>query len=375
MVLAMVMRGVFDGQAHVRIGGDAIHYLRMAQEPFSAVPQPYASRLLSPMMARSIHGLGAERWGWDASWVSLTFAALFLAAVTIRRFLAATLRLDGWTATALVLCLVFNYCWSLFLFEDPFLPDPLNNLFWALAIAALFSDRFKTFLALLVIGSLNKEVILLLTPLYPVLMLARYGSLRHRAFVTSLLGALGVLLLYVGYRLILVRWLHPVEIVGGPIPGRSPADLLMTAVQYHQKDLVFSYRTFHFLWVLFVFALYELHRRGGWRNRYLLGSVTLLAMLLTARLFATDADRVLVMAAPLICGLTAALTAARQQPGDYRLPILLLLASMALQIGWVAETSWQTVLDLVVVLFFVAGRRTLGLDQLSPATLGELDRR
>jgi hypothetical protein len=370
---ALIMRATLTGGQHQAISGDAVHYIAMAENPLADIPLPFSLRTLTPAAVRAIHAVGRSRWDWDFAWITFTFMALLVACAFFRRLLLVALRVDGFTANVFTVCLIFNYCYSLFLFENPFLVDPLNNAFWAAALYWLFTDRYGRFMAVVALGAANKEAILILAPLYPLFMLLRHRTLLNRVVIRSLIATIGLGVLYLVYRAVMVQLLYGGQSASHHSGAQSLKDIVLFSLGF-QKDVRQVYSVFHVFWFIAVVTLYELHSRTAWRNRYLVSSVYLLFTLGAARLFASDADRVFVMAAPLVLALGAAFCSARGGNRGSRFLLVLMFASVAQHAGWVHDVQTKILLDIGILYAFVTWLRRLDLGQIPAETLRELTR-
>lgn len=354
LILALIMCGSFGGefyQYYLSARGDGANYIQMAQETFAPVENPFALRILSPLF---VHIVKKNSFlGWDATWYLLTFSALFASAAMLYGFMRRHLKLSALISTFFVLFLLHTSCYTQFHFHDPFRIDPLNNLLWIAALYALFSDRYKTFCLILMIGFMNKEVILFLAPLYPLFMVIRHGKLLHRDVGKSVLAIGAVVLAFFAYRTALVHRLGT-DYTMMAAYERSALATVTDAVE-HQKGIYAIIFVFSFLWVFFFYGLYELFRTYGWRNRYLIGSLYLFAALLFGRLFARDANRVFSMMAPLLIPISGVFFSSHiTRKGYLWLPILL-LAYAAINLGWVPQKEYQIMISIVVLCAMAVG--------------------
>jgi len=122
------------------------------------------------------------------------------------------------------------------------------------------------FFAIVAVGSVNKEVILALAPLCPLLCLVRYGSLRSRSFWLAVAGVLAVFAAYGLYRHFAAQAIGPAsQSAMLTAYGRTRFGTVLDAIE-NQKGIYELFGVFHFLWLLFAFLLYRLHARDGWRT-------------------------------------------------------------------------------------------------------------
>src|ERR1700693_2173597 len=117
-------------------GGDARFYIQMSQHTFAHVPNPFAFRLLSPLIVHELKKLPGL--GLGSSWKFLTFTATYIALIVFFKLLYHQFKLSLFTSTIFTLMLACTYNYTLFNYYDTWLVDPLNNLFYMLAIYFLF---------------------------------------------------------------------------------------------------------------------------------------------------------------------------------------------------------------------------------------------
>ena len=373
LVLALIMCGSFGGEFYdyfLRAQGDGANYIKMANETFAPVENPFALRVLSPLIVHVVKK--NSPLGWDATWYLLTFSALFGSAAVLYSFMRDHLKISALVSAFFVLFLLHTSCYTQFHFHDPFRIDPVNNLLWIVALSCLFTDRYKTFCWVLVVGFMNKEVILLLAPLYPLFMVIRYGKLLHRDVGKSMLAVGAVVLAYLAYRTALVHRLGA-DYTMLAAYERSAFDTIRDAVE-HQKGIYAIFFVFSFLWVMFFYGLFEIFRKYGWRNRYLLASLYLFAALLFGRLFARDANRVFSMLAPMVIPVSALFFSCRTKLKGYLWLPIMLLAYAAINLGWAPQKHHQVALCMVVLVVLAAGRQKAGAEELLAKLPEELGR-
>ncbi len=372
LVLALIMNGSFGGEFYAYRAADrcdGANYIKMAEETFAPVENPFALRVLSPLIVHVVKK--NSPLGWDATWYLLTFCAIFASAALVFRFMRYRLRIGALVSTFFVLFLLHTSCYTQFHFHDPFRIDPMNNLLWIVALYALFSDRYRIFCMTLIVGFMNKEVILLLAPLYPLFMWIRHGKLRHWDVGKSILAVMGIVLAYITYRTAVVHRLGEGYVLLGAYQ-RSALETVQDAVEF-QKDLYAIFFVFSFLWVMFFYALYEVFKAYGWRNRYLLATLYLLAALLFGRLFARDANRVFSMLAPLVIPISAVFFSCRTKLEGYLWLPLMLLSYAAINLGWAPQKHHQVLFCVVVLVILAIGRQKASPEEVRmPQELGRI---
>ncbi|MBU0679013.1 MAG: hypothetical protein KJ626_12955 [Verrucomicrobia bacterium] len=375
MLLGLIMYGSFGGEFHeYMLGGkgDAANYIQMADQAFAPVENPFALRILSPFIVHAIKKNSNHLLGWDATWYLVTFGAIYLSAVVFYKLLRRHLKLARSTSVIFTLMLLHTYCYTQFHFQEPFRIDPMNNLFWMLAIYALFADRFAAFCIIVAIGSINKEVILLLAPLYPIIAFARTTKLRDGQVIRSVFAMLSLFAFYFLYRMIVTPIITPEGNGMFTAYGQSGLRTVLDSME-HQKEFHIIFSVFHFLWLFFAFMLYELHKRYGWKNRYLLVSLYLLAAVLFGRLFARDANRVFAMLAPMVIGLSAVFCTIRSTKHAVEWLILMLLIYAGLEMAWFKSVGSQVAMTAAVTASILLLFKPLA-DSDNPELLEELER-
>ena len=342
----------FAPDADVRISGDSYHYLRMSLRTFEAVPNPFAFRLLTPWLVQQIAGVGV---GLNTSWILVTFGATSLALYTFFLLLLDGFRLRWFTSVAFTLALAFTHFYTLFNYRFFWLVDPLNNLFMVVALSCLVARRTGWFLVVVTLGFVNKETVLLLLPLAPLLAWVRAGSLRDSKVWGSLLGVLGVSILYLLFRL----WVQSrLGVESGyamltGVEGQGVLENIRFAVNMRKgAEQVLIYQTFHFMWAFFAYGLYRLFRQAGARSEVFLLGIYLLVACAFGRLFASDVERVYVMMAPLVLGVAALLFDNFQSESQRWWLGVLLFFYLALNMNWVMN-EWTILVNGVALVLFV----------------------
>ena len=337
--------------AHLKSFGDALAYYRMSEQTAAPVDNPFALRMLSPWLVHRAHLLTGL--SLDTLWLILTIGATLAAVVVFFEFLWNRLNLQLFTAALTAVALACTFWYAPYVFSNPYLVDPLNNLLYIAALWFAFSRRLTLFTLVVVIGSANKETTLLLAPLYPLLAWTQHRTLRHREVITGLAATVISIAAYIGYRI----WAQ--HLIGGSYglgAGQGNGSLLENfrfALAATKGTVQLSlFITFHFLWITFAYGLYRFYRREGLRNQLLVASLWLFACCLAGRLLATDTERVFIMMAPLVLGVTAVVLD-RQRGENRRLWVGLLIAAyVGLQLRW-AQPPGALIVDLAAAIGFV----------------------
>lgn len=346
----------FSRNAQLNAGGDAISYIRMSEHTFSPVPNPFALRMLSPLIVHELvrfFGLGL-----NSSWLLLTFAATSAALIFFFKLLYDHFGLTLFTSTIFTILLAFTNYYTFYNYRDIWLVDPLNNLFYVLAITFVLQQRLIAFAAVILLGSVNKETTLLLAPLYPILAWARSGKLDNPE-VKRGASALGIaVIFYVLYHL----WVQACIGVHGSSyamlsgqNGHSILENLRTSLNTNKGQEQWNiFQVFYFLWLLFGYGVYRLYKEFGARNDLLIISGYLLVAVMFGRLFATDAQRVYVMMAQVVfC--VCALVLDRFRSESKRLWIVVLsFIYIALNFQWLSQqpaiaANFIAILIMVIV--------------------------
>jgi hypothetical protein len=366
----VIMYCDLDGNLHnIPYGNDAEIYLRMAGRVFDHVYPPYVFRFLTPWLVRGLREGSLYFFNWDAAWYLVDTAALFGTALLFDRLLRRVLKIDGYTTTLSVLMLLSNFVYSIFLFRDPFLVDAPNNFFWMLGIYALFTDKQTLFFAAMAVGALNKEVVLFLMPLAPIFAWMRTRSIRDASVVRALAAAAGVAVFYAAYRAGVEAYF------GRSFPLFTAMDMdrattFRTAL-HGQRTIWDLFDTFKFLWVTFAFALWDIYERYGWRNRYFLAAMYVLAALSFGRMFAADTNRVFAMAGPFVVGMSALFFVSSDVTLS-RVVAIALLVNMAMNVAFLDQREYQLLANVGVLLMLVLVKRCRVTDDLSAGTRAEL---
>jgi hypothetical protein len=335
--------------ASTRAFGDAASYYQMSQHTFAQVPNPFALRTLSPFIAHVLAQIpGVPLSG---AWLLLTFIATTLSLIIFFKLIRDHLQVGLFASAITTLMLALTYNFTIFNYGDYWLVDPLNNLFWMLAILMVVKRQLVAFILVVIIGSVNKETTLLLAPLYPLLELGRAHRFNS-SVIRGILAAVVSFALYLGYHI----WAQ-IHVGGGlhygMLSGSNGAGVLgniVAALSYEKRtEYLRIFQTFQFLWIIFAFMLYRHYKRPDRRStEFLIMSTYLVGAVFIGRLFATDVERVYVMAAPVIMAATAMAFDHFKDDGRRFFVGAIAFVYVALNIGWLTGTSivWANVVAL-----------------------------
>ena len=151
--------------------GDALKHIEMSEQTFAPVDDPFALRLLTPWLVKQTSAVTGVVP--DTVWLALTFTATTCALFVVYEWLRGPLRISAATSTLAVLLLAVTFGYTSYNYGNFWLVDPLTNLAYALALFAAFRGKLIMFTLVMLVGFLNKETVLLLAPLYPLLAWSR----------------------------------------------------------------------------------------------------------------------------------------------------------------------------------------------------------
>jgi uncharacterized membrane protein len=333
--------GRFQHNARETASNDALKYLRMSEQTFAPVDDPFALRLLTPwLVGKTSRTTGVAP---DTVWLLLTFTAITVALLVVYEWLRGTLGISQSTSILATLLLATTHYFAGYNFNNFWLVDPLTTLALALALFFAFNRRLASFV---LVGMVNKETILLAAPLYPLIGYARTHRIRDREFLTGVAAVGFVAVCYLTFRM----WAQSKIGEHGTYLGTDVTNIARAVLSSrHGREHLAVFSVFHFLWVVFAYGLYQQYRQSGWRSELLSASALILGCCLLGRLQATDVERVFAMMGPLIVGVAA--TVLDEWRADDRHPWIWGLGGVyaALSFGWVTgETA-------VVVNFVAAG--------------------
>jgi hypothetical protein len=329
---------------------DALRYLAMSQNTFAGVDNPFALRFLSPFI---VHQLTKTGLGLNDAWILLTSVATTATLIVFFKIVYDHFRLSLFLSMTVSLMLACTHWYVLYNLEDHWLVDPVNNLAIAAAVYTALRARPVWFTVVVLIGSVNKETVMMFAPLHVLLTWARGERLRDKAFLIGIV-ALGITAVaYLGFRIWMQSHLPTTvnysPLVGGGV-GNTATDNFRSSIGVGKKEHQFAImETFHFLWFPFLYGLYRATRQQALRNPLLVAGGYTFFICLVGRLFASDIQRIMVMMAPVVL-MIAALSLTHLDTARHR-PWLLLLGFtyVAINLHWV-PTNVAVALDILALI-------------------------
>ncbi len=360
---ALLMVGLFGlisyGRLHAdaRAGafGDALNYIAMSERTFAPVDAPFSYRLLTPWLVR--HASAVTDIAPDTVWLGLTFAATTAALFVVYEWMRGPLRMSPSTSLLASLLLSVTFFYTSYNYGNFWLVDPLNNLATALALYFAFRGRILVFSAVIAVGFLNKEAVLLMAPLYPLVAWARAGRVRDRTVLTGVAAVAGLAVAYLVFR----GWVAAVIGPHGTHLGGDVVALARTVLSSRPgAEHLAVFGVFGFLWIVLAHGLHQEYRRAGLRSELLLTSGYVFAICLLSRVQATDTERVFVMLAPLVVGVAATVFDSWRGEARSLWMWVLGLVYAALNFSWFTGQFATTIsLGLVVAFVCLVRQQTL----------------
>jgi hypothetical protein len=346
--------------------GDALNYLRMSEETFAPVDHPFALRLLTPWLVQQLSGLTGVNP--DVVWLTLTLTATIAALVVVYEWMRGPLQVSPPISLFATLLLSVTYYYTSYNYGNFWLVDPLNNLACAFVLLFAFQGRLALFTATMLIGFVNKETVLLLAPLYPLLAWGRSGRLRDRAVVLGVAANLVVGAGYLAFR----NWAQAQIGDNGSHLGEGVAAVARAVLSSRPgAEHLAVFGIFGFLWISWVLGLRQEYRRFGMRSGQLLASLFIAACCLVGRTQATDTERVFILLAPLVVGVAA--TVFDTWRGEVARLWMWVLGVMyaALQFSWVTgQTAVFVSLSAVVGFAYLQSQQSAGVKVAAHQSVG-----
>ncbi|WP_092776887.1 hypothetical protein [Actinokineospora terrae] len=331
--------------AHLGAGGDAVEYFQMSQRTFAPVDNPFALRVLSPWLVHTGHRLTGL--SPDTVWIALTFTATLASVIVLHELLRRRFAVSGFVAVVVASMLACTFWYAPYLFGNPWLVDPLNNLFIVLGLWLAFSGRLGWFTAVVVIGSVNKETMLLLAPLYPLLALTRSRRVTREVLLGTAAVAFAACA-YFAFRTWAIARIGADYNLGTGQANHSLVDNIRFAISTAQgRDHLAIWSVLSFTWLIWLVGLHHLRRTGAGHPLIPTSAWTLLTCLL-GRLMATDTERVFTMMVPIVLIVVAVTLDTLQSP--WHRPWIVLLAALytAIQLRWTSATLPMEALALLI---------------------------
>lgn len=344
-------------------GWDRHLYIEMASHnPLDFHLAPFCWRVLVPLVAKALPG------GLQTGFFVITFLSLWVAGA----LLFALLRREapGTAVAAAGVLTFFSLGWGAkFALADFWIPDAAVLALTTAAILLAQSRRDRWLALCLLAGAATKESVLFAIPLVYTLRAAH--ALDRQAAVRTLLVAAPALVLAVVLRLAIPAWntdaayvaTLPADISRFPelFPNYSYWSLAQDIgydlrVREFGLDSFWSYTTRPFGAVLPLLALF-----GVWRKPRLALRLSPFLLLVYAQLaFATDTERLLVLAAPALLWLAAA-GAATLRPRPAFAPAAIVLGSGLFLAGLLEADGYGLPLELQAAAVLAAGVTFLAL--------------
>ena len=368
-LFGLISYGRLQSDARAGAFGDALNYIAMSERTFAPVDAPFSYRLLTPWLVRHVSALTGV--APDTVWLGLTFAATTAALFVVYEWLRGPLGVRATTALFATLLLSVTFYYTSYNYGNFWLVDPLNNLACALALYFAFRARLLMFTAVIAVGFLNKEAILLMAPLYPAIAWARSSRLRDRDVLAGAGAVVGLAAAYLAFR----AWASAQIGPHGTFLNGDVIALARTVLSSRPgSEQLAVYGVFGFLWVVLAYGLHQQYRRAGLRSELLIASGYVFAICLLSRLQATDTERVFVMMAPLVVGVAAIVFDSWRGEARSVWMWVLGLVYAALNFSWfTGQTATLVSLGTVVAFSYLvhkqAGASAPGEDAEDPRTL------
>jgi len=271
VVIGIIILSITFGITHVHYfepeGGDPEHYFAIAENisNIKNVPAPFNHRIMTPLIVGYIKSL-FNLPTWRAFYL-INYIFLFLSALVFFKFLRR-IGYDDILSLLGVAIYLSNY---IIIGMSVFMVDPLFFLFYISGIYFIFTNKTKYLIPTILVGILNKELILLLIPYYLVIKLKK----PYLSFF--------ILALFIPYYL----WIHEkYEFI-----TLSPR--LHELIENPIRKIIYASTSFSLLW--FIAPL-------GYKNShpFIKKSVFFLPFIFFLWLFATNLDRMTFLAFPII---------------------------------------------------------------------------
>lgn len=337
VVLLAIMFMRFDQE--LPYFGDAANYVQMSKKTFSAVENPFALRLLSPYIAHKM--MQNLHLGLDASWRIITFTFSFLAIYLFYIFLSKVLKLKYFYSIIFSLFYAFTCYVTMYNFYDFWLVDPIYNVSLILMLIFLFRMNAIGFLLTILLGSVNKEAIVLFLPALPLYMFIKDRKIS-RKLIGVIIGTAVVAVIYVAYRHFITSR------IGGSIEyfpllgpeGKTNESYFISVIEnirwafIHDKDLFGIYNTLNFVWVLFTFGFLYYYRNSK-SDILIFTAVYFFVACFIGRFIVTDSDRLFVIMAPIVFALLAQYSQEFDSPKNRECFLVVFVVYAAINMGWV----------------------------------------
>jgi hypothetical protein len=339
--------------AHNKAVGDALNYIEMSERTFAQVDNPFALRMLTPWVVHNLQALLGVPL--DYVWMLITYLAISATLIVFFKLLYDHFQLSLFISTVATVMLAFTNSFVMYNFGNFWLVDPVNNFLMVLGIYFLLKRKLIAFAVVILVGTINKETMLFLAPLYPLLAWVRTGRLRDRSVLFGVLA----MVVATGFYLVFRTWAMS-QIGGGSYEafsgqnGKSVFANIQFALNANKgNELAILHNVLWFAWLIFGYGLYQLYKKSGIRSELLVISVWLFATCLFGRIFATDTQRVFVLMAPVVIAVCAIVLSRFDSERERLWVSGIAFIYAALNLGWVPG-EWSLAASLGALVIFVA---------------------
>lgn len=346
----VIWRSEFARDAHLKVCCDAAHYITMSQTLFAPESNPFGLRVLSPSIVyfsrKYLH------LGLNSSWLFLTYLSIVLSLVVFFKILKDHFRMSYFTSYISTLFLAFTFMFSSYHYSNYWLVDPLQNLIIVVALFFLFKRKFIFFLVIIALGTINKETVLLLLPLYPIYLFVK-DNIRGQKLVGSILVSLLPIIFYILFKNeVIAKMSQPIVFAIGTGAKGSIIENIRFSVS-HSRDTFIIFSVFNFMWFVFFYALYRFYKSHGLKTVPIAFSAYLFLALLVGRVFASDADRIFVMLAPVLFLTTAFIFEQAKTEEQRSIILILLFTYLAINFGWLGDRTDNNLMMVNTLAMFV----------------------
>jgi hypothetical protein len=156
--LFILQRSLNGATGFLTIGGDSFSYITMIEGNWSGTPSPFRFRVLVPLIASlaPFSPVDALRF--------ITYASLFASYILIL-LICSKAGLDIKTSV-IGLVAVWSSMWHFYFYYNPYLTDAFGLMAMCIMIYAAMKRKFVPFLIAVIIGTLARETVLFLAPVW-----------------------------------------------------------------------------------------------------------------------------------------------------------------------------------------------------------------
>ncbi|MCV7339319.1 hypothetical protein [Mycobacterium haemophilum] len=351
------------------IRSDALIYRTMSEQLHTPQTNPLGLRLPVPYLVHflSIYGNLDINSAWRIVTIGFTFATLlvyFLIFAKITEAVSLSCMLTAMVAATYWLCV--------FSMQRMCLLDPAQNFFLVLVIWAALRRNFIAFVILLALGAMFREPVLLAAPTLLLVLVANKSP--KRMLIRGSIATFGAIAVYFIYRAVAIASLLP----GGTFYiGRTGTSSIVKTVTsalaaFQSRIPIGTALAFGILPLIVIFGLTHSNFPQK-EKRTILGLIIgYTPIVLFARIFATDAERVLMLLAPVVFIAFALIVANMPERNDLRRFSLLIFT--VLYAGAQATTSHRLGIILNFVALILFGGVMLVLQEISRRQAGRSSR-